>query len=124
MLKIQCTLQYKLSSFLLQYFSEIEFLDVIGTKFSRVFLFAIHSQLYKKRVLPPPPPPLPFSNSDLKLVYNLNIEYGNLKPETSPDYAQKQRKLYVYEFGFRRHFFHVFSKKKSFALKVLTDHSN
>ncbi len=33
---------------------EAEFLDVIGTKFLRVFLLAIHSHLYQ-RILPPHP---------------------------------------------------------------------
>jgi hypothetical protein len=41
------------------------------------------------------------SKSDLKLVYHVNIVYGNLKSENSQDYAQKpQRKFYVHEFGF------------------------
>jgi hypothetical protein len=32
-------------------------------------------------------PPLPPSKSGLKLVCNVNIVYGNLKPEDSQDYA-------------------------------------
>ncbi len=36
---------------------------------------------------PPPPPTL--NKSDLKLVCNVNIVYGNLKSENSQDYAQK-----------------------------------
>jgi hypothetical protein len=32
---------------------EAEFLDVIGTKISRVFLLAFHSHLYKQILLPP-----------------------------------------------------------------------
>jgi hypothetical protein len=34
------------------------------------------------------PPPLP-SKSDLKLVCNVNIVYGNVKSENSQDYVQK-----------------------------------
>jgi hypothetical protein len=35
---------------------EAEFLDVIGTKILRVFLLAIHSNLYPMGFNPPPPP--------------------------------------------------------------------
>jgi hypothetical protein len=81
--------------------TKVEFLDVIGTKVSRVFLLSIHtrSHLYKRILLHPPPPPL--SKSGLKLVCNVNIvlrkpqvwELSILCPETST-------KLYVHEFGF------------------------
>ncbi len=78
-------------------YPETEFSDVIGTKVLRVFLLAIHSHLYLQILLPPPP----LSKSSLKLVYNANIVYGNLKSANSPDCAQKpQRKLYIHEFSF------------------------
>ncbi len=38
---------------------------------------------------PPPPPP---SKSGLKLVCNVNIVYGNLKPEKPKGYAQKPQR--------------------------------
>ncbi len=38
----------------------------------------------------PPPPPL--NKSGLKLVYNVNFVYGNLKSENSQDYAQKPQR--------------------------------
>ncbi len=58
-------------------------MDVIGTKVIRVFFLAIHSQ-------------------SLKLVCNINIVYGSLKPENSQDYAhENSTKSYVHEFGFR-----------------------
>jgi hypothetical protein len=53
--------------------TEVEFWDIIGTKVFRVFLLAIHSHLHS-----------PFSKSDLKLVCNVNIVYGNVKSENSP----------------------------------------
>jgi hypothetical protein len=56
---------------------EAEFLDVIGTKVLRVFLLTIHSQLYQLILLPPPH----LEKMGLKLVYNGNSEYGNLKSE-------------------------------------------
>ncbi len=55
------------------HYTEAEFLDVIGTK---VFLFAIQSSL---------------SKSDLKLICNVNIVYGNLMFENSQDSAQKAK---------------------------------
>jgi hypothetical protein len=64
---------------------EAQFLDVIGIKVLRVFLFAIQSHLYKWIS----PPPLPLNKSGLKLVCNVNIVYGNLKSEISQDNAQK-----------------------------------
>ncbi len=36
--------------------------------------------------------PHPLSKSDLKLVYNVNIVYGNLKSENSLAYAQKPQR--------------------------------
>jgi hypothetical protein len=36
-----------------------------------------------------PPPPILLSKSSLKLVCNVNILYGNIRSENSPDYAQK-----------------------------------
>jgi hypothetical protein len=56
---------------------EVELLDIIGTKVLGVFLLAIHSHLYKQFY----PPPL--SKSGLKLVCNVNIVYGSLKPDNS-----------------------------------------
>jgi hypothetical protein len=47
--------------------TEAEFLDVIGTKFLRICLLAIHSHLYCRILLPLPPP---LSKSGLKLVCN------------------------------------------------------
>jgi hypothetical protein len=38
------------------------------------------------------PSPTPLCKSDLKLVCNVNIVYGNLKSETSQDYAQKPQR--------------------------------
>ncbi len=52
---------------------EAEFLDVIGTKVLRVFLLAIHSQLYQLILLPPPH----LEKRGLKLACNVNIVYGN-----------------------------------------------
>jgi hypothetical protein len=72
--------------------TEGEFLDVIGTKVWRVFLFAIYSQspiLTDFSPLPPPPP----SKSGLKLVCNVNIVFGNLKSENSQDYKIMPRNL-------------------------------
>ncbi len=68
-------------------YPEAEFLDVVGPKVLRVFLLAIHSQLYKQILTPPPPPPL--EKSGLKAVCNVNIVYRNLNSENSHDYAQK-----------------------------------
>jgi hypothetical protein len=51
-----------------------EFLDVIGTKVFRVFLLAIHCDIYQQILLPP------FSKSDLKLVCNVDIVFGR-KPQ-------------------------------------------
>jgi hypothetical protein len=53
----------------------------------RVFLLAIYS--HRQRILLPP---TPWSKSGLKLVCNVNIVYGNLKPENSHDYAQKSQR--------------------------------
>jgi hypothetical protein len=61
---------------------EAEFLDVIGTNVSRVFLLGIHSHLYSRILLPHP----------LKLVCNVNIEYRNLKSENSQDCAQRPQR--------------------------------
>ncbi len=68
---------------------EAEFLDVIGTKFLRFFLLAIHCHLYLRIY---PPPPSPQRKIGLKLVCNVNIMYGNLKSEKSQDYAQKHQR--------------------------------
>jgi hypothetical protein len=57
-------------------YPEAEFLGVIGTKVLKVFLLAIHGNLYLR--IPPPP-----SKNCLKLVCNENIVYGNLKSENS-----------------------------------------
>ncbi len=67
--------------------SEAEFLDVIETKSSKFssLLFKITSTNGFYSV-----PPL--SKSDLKLVCNVNIVYGNLKSENSEDYAQKPQR--------------------------------
>ncbi len=67
---------------------EAEFLDVIGTKVLRVFLLAIHSQLYQRVLLPPPH----LEKSGLKLACNVHIVCGNLKSENSQDYAQKPQR--------------------------------
>ncbi len=64
-----------------------EFLDVIGTKVSRVFLLAIDSHLYSRILLTHP-----LSKSGLKLVCNVNIEHRNLKSENSQDYAQRPQR--------------------------------
>ncbi len=66
-------------------YTEAKFLDVIGTKVLRVFLLAINSHLS----------PLLLSKSNLKLVCNVNIVYGNLKSEISQDYAQKPQQKIV-----------------------------
>ncbi len=68
---------------------EAEFLNVIETKVLRGFPLAIHSHLTVITRLYSPPPP---SISGLKLVCNLNIVYGNLKSESSQDYAQKPQR--------------------------------
>jgi hypothetical protein len=57
---------------------EVELLDIIGTTVLGLFLLAIHSHLYKQFY---PHPPL--SKSGLKLVCNVNIVYGSLKPDNS-----------------------------------------
>ncbi len=62
-----------------------EFLDVIGTKVWRFFLLAFHSHPLQRS---PPPPP---RKSCLKLGCNVNIVYGNLKPENSQDYVHKPK---------------------------------
>jgi hypothetical protein len=49
----------------------------------RVFLLAIHSNLYQRILLPHSA----LSKSGLKLVCNVNIVYENLKSENSQDYA-------------------------------------
>jgi hypothetical protein len=56
-------------------------MDVVGTKVLRLVLLAIHSHLFYG-FLPRPPPPS--SKSGLKLVYNVNIVYRNLKSEIKP----------------------------------------
>jgi hypothetical protein len=70
--------------------TEVEFLNVIGTKLLRVFLLAIHSH-HHSRFLPPPPPP-PSKSGFKPLVCNLNIVFGNLKSENSQEYAQKPQR--------------------------------
>jgi hypothetical protein len=81
----------------LLYFTEAEFLNVIGSKVLRVFssmLFTVTSNRFY-------PTPL-LSKSGLKLVCNVNIVYGNLKSENFQDYGpETSTKLYVHEFGFR-----------------------
>ncbi len=67
---------------------EAEFLDIIETKtLPRVFLllFILTNGFYP----PPPPPP---SKSVLKLVCNVNIVCGILKPANSQDYAKKHQR--------------------------------
>jgi hypothetical protein len=78
---------------------EAEFVDVIRIQVSRVFLFAIYSQLCKW-ILPPPPHP---SKSGLKLVCTVNIVYENLKSENSRLCPETSAKLYIHEFGFGSH---------------------
>jgi hypothetical protein len=73
--------------------SEAEFLDVIGTKVFKslqsfppsLFTVASTNGFYP----PPPPPP---SKSVLKLVCYVNIVYGNIKSESSQDFAQKPQR--------------------------------
>ncbi len=68
---------------------EAEFLDLIWTKVLRVYLLAcLQSPLPTESTLPPPPP----TKSGLKLVYNENFVYGNLKSESSQDYGQKPQR--------------------------------
>jgi hypothetical protein len=47
--------------------------------------------------------PAPLIKSGLKLVCNVNIVYGNLKPEISQDFAHKPQgnETVVHEFGLR-----------------------
>jgi hypothetical protein len=71
---------------ILHWDTEAKFSDVIGTKVFRVYLFAIHSHIYLQILLPPPSP---CCKCGLKLVCNVNIVYGNLKSESSQDYAEK-----------------------------------
>ncbi len=66
---------------------EAEFFYVTGTKVLRVFLLAIHTLLYYRIFFHPPF----LSKIGLKLVCNVNNEYGNLKSENSQDYAQKRQ---------------------------------
>jgi hypothetical protein len=74
-----------------------EFWDVIGTKVFRVFLLAIHSYLDQRILLP-----TPLRKTGLKLVFNVNIGYRNLKSENSQDNIcpEASTKLYVHESGF------------------------
>jgi hypothetical protein len=62
--------------------TEAKFLEVIGTK---VLLFTVTST----NGFHSPSPP---NKSGLKLVCNVNIVYGNLKSESSQDYAQKTQR--------------------------------
>jgi hypothetical protein len=55
-----------------------EFFDVIGAKVFRAFRLDVHSQ------------------SGLKLDYNVNIVFGNLKSENSQDYAQKPQRNFTF----------------------------
>ncbi len=68
-------------------------MDVIGPKFLRVVLLAIHIHLHSTSALPN------MSKSGLILVCNVNIVCGNLKSENSKD-METSTKLYVHEFGF------------------------
>ncbi len=68
---------------------EAEFLNVIGTKVSRVLLVAIHSHLYQRIFSPS----IPLSKNGLKLVCNVNIVHINLKSENSQDYTQKPHEI-------------------------------
>ncbi len=95
--KLFCTVQYNKfpvisspfpCSFGYFSYSEAEFLDVIGTKVLRAFLLAFNSHLYLTDSTPSPP----LRKSGLKLVCNVNIVYGNLESENSPDYAQKPQR--------------------------------
>jgi hypothetical protein len=62
-----------------RYGTEAEFLDIIGTKVSRVFP-PCYSQLTLLTDFTPLSPHSP-SKNELKLVCNVNIVYGNLKSE-------------------------------------------
>jgi hypothetical protein len=76
---------------------EAVFLDVVGEKVLRVFLFTVTSQCYSQSPLHAPnkftPPPPPLSKSGLKLVCNVNIVDRNLKSENSQDCAQKPQQI-------------------------------
>jgi hypothetical protein len=76
--------------------SETEFLEVIGKKVLRVFLLAIHSQLFYRLLIPP--------RKKIWIWFYVNIVYGNFKSENSQDYAQimpeTSTKLCVHEFDF------------------------
>jgi hypothetical protein len=63
-------------------------LDVIGQK-SEEFSSLLFRVISTKGFSPPPPSPI---KSGLKLVCNANIEYGNLKSENYPEYAQKPQR--------------------------------
>ncbi len=43
-----------------------------------------------------PPPPILLSKSELKLVCNVKIVYGNLKSENSQDYARKSQRNFTF----------------------------
>ncbi len=65
---------------------EAEFLDVIGTKVWRVFLFAFDSHFYQQ-ILPSP------SFPRAQVVWNWFVYiYGYLKSDNSQDYAQKPQR--------------------------------
>ncbi len=68
-------------------------MDVIGPKFLRDVLLAIHINLYSTSALPH------MSKSGLILVFNVNIVYGHLKSENSQD-MDTSTKVHVHEFGF------------------------
>ncbi len=72
---------------------EAAFSEVFGTKVLRVFLLTIHIHLYcTNGFYSPPPTPSALSKCGLKLVWTVNIVYGNLKFENSQDFAQKSQR--------------------------------
>jgi hypothetical protein len=83
-------------------------LNVVETKVLRVFLLAIQQSplpkvlrvfllaIQQSPLLTDFTPPNSLSKSDLKLVCNVNIVYGNLKSENSQDYAQKPQRSYTF----------------------------
>jgi hypothetical protein len=76
----------------MQYSTEAEFLDAIGTMVLRAVLLAIFTVVCSYGFYSPQP----YSKSGLKLVCNVNFVYGKLKFENFQDYAQKPHRNFSF----------------------------
>jgi hypothetical protein len=71
---------------------EAEFLDIIGSKIlRRIFLLAMHICTVTSTMdfIPPPPP----NKSGFKLVFDVNIVYGNLSLRTLKSMSRNLNKI-------------------------------